>query len=317
MDIGTFVRGLFNPRISWEQLNTTITSHGEDPVLRDGRRQIEEFWQQKIEEAHAKLKTNLHYHRLQELCADQNRHSQDKGSEIYRIRELLRTTFSMDGLISTPKHDTPMNHNTHSWLHSHYSPWGGEQFANMLESEFHQGVMYNWSGSFYLQNERFAGILSLIEEMRLRQEAWVQDALINYLGKKGFKAIYLCPAWAPTEMEIRKHGSWVYLDMLDLPTNKESITTDFYRMNPNSTFIKHDLTDANLPLPESSFDFVFYNHDYAGNGVTPKAAELMVKPKGIVMTRCDQETDPTTHTSLSRLGAYDFYKYQLLTKTEK
>jgi hypothetical protein len=317
-----------------DELKELLSQHSRDPETTSAEQEISDFWNSKIEELISSLFFNNHHCRAQNLKRElkelKDATEPEPGTRAYEINEwrkvlgahtpdeqkkheVLRQIDSLmnrvfEGLASQ---GILMSHDQISCPEDHIdlryeTPQGAEEFARFLTETFKVDGLGR--PSICLDTAFHSQVKETTRRLVKRQSDQCIDAVMGYLGKT-FDAIYLCPAWAPSEIEPMNHGNWVYLDQLDLTRDGDF---SYFHTNPNIRFVQHDLDDPDLPLPESSFDLVFYNFDYAGEGVTHQAAERLVKPEGIVMTA--SADDAIEATSLEKISSYKFIQYQLLSK---
>jgi hypothetical protein len=347
MDLVSILKKMFVKNMAFEKFRLDVLNHMQDSEVLSGKKQIDRFWKGKIDEFNAFLASHPDYQRLQELKqALQKNANQGEIKRSYEL-EIGRESLSLDEMdkfnqeidkynlqvrlrkevekirnricddssvngVAFIDYNKSIDRFKYLSFESFDNMFGGEVFEEEIREKLEIPYSYFFKKIPRIESKICEQITSVANGLSRKQLSQLTRSVMSYLGDD-FKAIYLCPAWAPSNIEMRSKGEWVYLDMIDLP--EEGFVEDFYRINPRTRFVQHDLRDPNLPFPNSSFDFVYYNLDYAGDGVTDKVAEKLVKPEGIVMAF--KESNPTDHTSLLHLGSYEFYGYQLLTKMAK
>lgn len=107
--------------------------------------------------------------------------------------------------------------------------------------------------------------------------------IILSLLDKDYKAVYWSPAWAPTKFSFSEHGQWTFVDKVNLKKGGLESFESFTKPK----FVRFDITktpDFPKSIKKGIYDLTFFNLDWAGGGSTYKAADLVLKKGGLLMT---------------------------------
>lgn len=188
--------------------------------------------------------------------------------------------------------DTPIGNLTNhlpldSIARGFYNPTGAPHDGAGLVNKQTQ-LLFERLGNHVLVYVRKPYPLEAMNRLGRIEAEQLEYAMEQCLGAD-FKAVYMCPAYAPSTFSFRGKGKWTYVDKTELnsPKNHAEIEREFFHINSNSKFVVFDLTNPQLPtdLPENSFDLVFYNQGYEAGDAAHLVASKICQQRGIVLTR--------------------------------